>query len=82
MEKGDIYTQVEKYVRRFSRSSSQPIGPDTPLSKLGLDSLDKVEMIFEIEKHFDVEISDDVVRHLHTVEDLVAFLRANARLSM
>ena len=79
MEKGDIYAEVEKYIGRFAKPSTLPIVRNTPLSNLGLDSLDKVELLFEIEAHFDIQISDEIAGRLRTVEDLVAFLKRNAR---
>lgn len=38
---------------------------------LGADSLDAIEIIMELEKEFNIEISDDIVENLNTVKDHV-----------
>lgn len=44
---------------------------DNLLSDLGLDSLDAVEVIMEIEKEFNISIADDVWSKIHTVQDII-----------
>ena len=45
------------------------------LEDLGLDSLDVMNVIFEIEDAFSpVTISDEVARDLHTLRELAAFI--------
>lgn len=41
---------------------------------LGADSLDKVELIMEVEKEFDVTIEDEKVENVETVGDIVNLL--------
>lgn len=40
----------------------------------GLDSLDRVEMAMMLEEEFGIEISDDQVEKLNTLEDIVRFI--------
>ncbi|KPM05448.1 Acyl carrier protein, mitochondrial-like protein [Sarcoptes scabiei] len=42
---------------------------------LGLDSLDTVEIIVAIEDEFDISIEDVDVEKIHTVQDIVNFIR-------
>ena len=44
------------------------------LSSLGLDSLDFMELLNEIEEQFAVSIEDDTVSASTTVADLIAFI--------
>ena len=44
------------------------------LTDLGLDSLDVVEIVMEIEVKFDVLIPDDVYEAANTIEDLLNIL--------
>lgn len=39
---------------------------------LGLDSLDVVELIMEVEKEFDITIADEELQEIVTVKDMVA----------
>ena len=46
------------------------------LSAVGLDSLDFLELLNEIEERFDVRIEDDAVTASSTVSDLITFVEA------
>lgn len=41
---------------------------------LGADSLDVVDLMMSIEDEFDVEVQDEDVETVHTVEDLVSYI--------
>lgn len=41
---------------------------------LGADSIDAVELIMNVEEEFDLEISDEVLQNLNTVNDLVVYI--------
>ena len=43
---------------------------------LGIDSLDSVEMVLELENEFDVKLDDDEIAHLVTVGDVVDLVSA------
>jgi acyl carrier protein len=45
---------------------------------LGADSLDIVELVMAIEEQFEVEIPDDEVQSLRTVQDAVDYVAARA----
>jgi acyl carrier protein len=45
---------------------------------LGADSLDIVELVMAIEEEFEVEIPDDDVQRLRTVQDAVDYVTARA----
>ncbi|WP_349401866.1 acyl carrier protein [Candidatus Phytoplasma solani] len=44
---------------------------------LGLDSLDALELIIEIEKIFNISISDATLQNFKTVEDIVIYIEKN-----
>lgn len=67
---------VLQVLRKVSRGRVSTIHPDTALSELGLDSLDRVEFLFELERLFDVEISDDHGLAMKTIVDVLAFVEA------
>ncbi|AGL90707.1 Acyl carrier protein (ACP) [Candidatus Phytoplasma australiense] len=44
---------------------------------LGLDSLDALELMMELEKIFNVSISDTTLQNFKTVEDVVLYIEKN-----
>ncbi len=48
------------------------------IEDLGADSLDVVELIMAMESEFDVEIPDEDVEEISTVEDAVKYIKENA----
>lgn len=57
---------------------SVDISQVTPEAKfiddLGADSLDLVELVMELEEHFNIEISDDDSQNFQTVSDVAAYV--------
>tara|TARA_B100000900_G_C20493918_1_gene680764 strand:+ start:831 stop:1070 length:240 start_codon:yes stop_codon:yes gene_type:complete len=41
-----------------------------PFNELGLDSLDLIKFIMKVEEHFDVEIPDNEVEKISSIDDL------------
>lgn len=50
------------------------IVPEIRIKDLGLDSLDQIEFIMQIEEAFNIEITDEVAEHLHTIKDVVSMV--------
>jgi len=48
------------------------IGPDTTLASLGIDSLEGLEVIFALEDHFNIKISDEEAAGMKTVGQVMA----------
>lgn len=46
---------------------------------LGLDSLDRVELTIELEREFDVTITDDEFESLVTIKDIVKYLKSKIK---
>jgi len=47
------------------------------LTDLGLNSLELIEMVCEVEEAFEVEIPDKVISSLKTIKDLMDYLSAH-----
>lgn len=65
----NIEKEVEQIVS--SKIKGQNITPESELSSLGLDSLDKAEILIDIEDKFNIEFSDDEMLSVKTVKDLL-----------
>ena len=54
------------------------ITPETSLiDDLGANSLDVVDLVMSIEDEFEVEVPDDEVENIKTVDDLVKYIENN-----
>jgi acyl carrier protein len=51
------------------------VNPDVTLASLGIDSLEGLEIIFALEDRFDISISDEAVKQMKTVSQVVAGVR-------
>ena len=47
------------------------------LTDLGLNSLELIEMVCEVEEAFEVEIPDKVISSIKTIKDLIDYLSAH-----
>lgn len=54
--------------------SPDRLRPEATLADLGIDSLDLVDLIFQIEDRFGLKIMDDVPRSLATLGDVAAYI--------
>lgn len=65
---------AERVIRVFSEFKKVPpedIKMDTTFAELGLDSLDGLNLIFELEEEFNVMIPDDKVESMKSVSEVV-----------
>jgi acyl carrier protein len=47
------------------------------MDDIGADSLDIVELVMNLEEHFELEIPDEDVENIHTVEELIKYIEDN-----
>ncbi|HNQ16199.1 MAG TPA: acyl carrier protein [Pyrinomonadaceae bacterium] len=66
---------VEETVRRifadFKKVPIEEITPDTTFEELGFDSLDGLNLVFELEEEFDLMVPDDKVAEMKSVRQVV-----------
>jgi acyl carrier protein len=78
-----LHTEIKEAIVRSLRLPMKPdeIGDDTPLfgEGLGLDSIDVLELVLELERSFGVTIADQDtgVKVLRTVDTIAAYVTAN-----
>jgi acyl carrier protein len=66
-------TILERCIQLVAKSRKLPpetIAPETSFEALGADSLDMINLSFEVEELFDVQIPDESLSSIHTVEDM------------
>jgi acyl carrier protein len=57
-------------VENFNLKENERIEPDVLIDNLGLDSLDKIEFMFILEKEFNLKIPERGIK-IETIQDLV-----------
>ena len=76
----DISSKVKKIVADHLGIDEVKVTEESSfIDDLGADSLDTVELVLELEEHFDIEIPDDVASTLLTVGDVFNYLEANVK---
>lgn len=67
----DTAQRVISVIAKFKKISEDKVTLDTSLEELGLDSLDGLNLIFELEEEFNVTIPDDKALMMKTVKEMV-----------
>jgi acyl carrier protein len=79
----EIYSKLKELVSKQIKKRSFDIDsltPETNLDSLGLDSLDKAELIINIEEEFSLpEVSQDEMMEIKTVKDVKDLIEAKRK---
>lgn len=71
--------EVIEILSDFTETAPENINGDSRLVEdLGLTSLDLLDVITAFEDRFDLQISDDDIKDLHTVGDAWTYIQENA----
>jgi acyl carrier protein len=70
--KTDIAQRVIDIIAKSKSIPPESISLESTFDSLAIDSLDKINISFEVEEAFDIEIPDDALGSLKTVGDVVA----------
>jgi len=68
----DIAKRCIEIIAKAKNIPTDTINLDTSFEQLNIDSLDKINISFEVEEAFHIEIPDDALNTLKTVGDVVA----------
>lgn len=67
----DTAQRVISVIAKFKKIPEEQVSLDTSLKDLELDSLDGLNMVFELEEEFNIFIPDDKALTLQTVGEMV-----------
>lgn len=74
----EIIDEVKEIIAERLSYDKEKINEQTSFTEdLGADSLDLVELIMELEKKFDITIPEDESEKIHTVGDVVNYIKAH-----
>lgn len=68
----NIYDRIIKLLAEHTGRNTDEFTPETTFESLGIDSLETVEMVMELEEELDVELELD--EKVATIAELVAFV--------
>ena len=83
MSEPTVADRVIGVFAKFKKVDPSEITIDTTFDELGLDSLDGLNLIFELEEEFDINVPDDQVQNMkgvrQAVEGVEMLLEAKAK---
>ncbi len=71
MADGPVSERVIRVFADFKKVSPDEIKLETTFDELGFDSLDGLNLIFELEEEFDIIVPDDKVQSMRSVAEAV-----------
>jgi acyl carrier protein len=74
----DIDAKVKEMIGRAAGLPAEKIAPDAKLSDLDMESLEKLECVLSLEDCLHVEIKEDDLWRLKTVQDVIDAVRRGA----
>lgn len=74
MERTQIADAIQAIIAEQISKPQQSIDENASLESLGMDSLDRVEVVMKIEEKFNVEMSDERVDAINTVRELIDYV--------
>jgi acyl carrier protein len=71
MADGSVSERVIRVFADFKKVAPEEIKLETTFDELGFDSLDGLNLIFELEEEFDIIVPDDKVQSMRSVAEAV-----------
>lgn len=71
MDEQAISEKVRRVFAEFKKTTPDEIRPETTFEELGFDSLDGLNLIFELEEEFDLVIPDDKAQSMKSVGQVI-----------
>ncbi len=66
-----IQDRVLRVIATTRRVPLDTIRPDSTFEELGIDSLDRINILFELEGEFDIEIDDEQAKQVTTLQQMI-----------
>jgi acyl carrier protein len=66
-----IQQRVLRVIATTRRVPLETVRPDSTFEELGIDSLDRINILFELEGEFDIEIDDEQAKQVTTLQQMI-----------
>lgn len=70
-----IRTRVLRVIATTKRIPLESVRPDSSFESLGIDSLDRLNILFDLESEFDIEIDDEDAKQVTGIPQMVEGIR-------
>jgi acyl carrier protein len=71
----NVSTKVTEIIGRAADVPPHDLRPQTQLSELGIGSLERIECVLSLEETFHMEIADDDLWRIRTVQDAIELVQ-------
>ena len=68
----DVASRIIALIAKSKSIPAESITPESTFDELQIDSLDKINLSFEVEEAFSITIPDESLNSLRTVADVIA----------
>ncbi len=66
-----IQDRVLKVIATSKRVPIESVQPDSSFESLGIDSLDRLNILFDLESEFDIEINDEEAKQVQNIHEMI-----------
>jgi acyl carrier protein len=71
----EVASKVVAAIAQTKRIPTESVSLDSSFQELGIDSLDGMNILFELENEFDISIPDEQARSIQSVREMVEGIR-------
>lgn len=72
MDRDQLATRVIARIAKMQKTTPDKVSVDSTFEELGVDSLNGLELLWELEDELDIVIPDDDAREITKVSDVIA----------
>ncbi len=72
MDREQLATQVIARIAKMQKTTPDKVSVDSTFEELGVDSLNGLELLWELEEELEIVIPDDDARGITKVSDVIA----------
>ena len=70
-----VFDKVKEYILMQLPVNEEKVTPEARLVEdLGADSANVMILVFDLEREFDIQVDNDALAGVHTVDDIVKYL--------
>lgn len=66
-----IQDRVLRVIATTQRIPLERVTPESTFEELGIDSMDSINILFDLESEFDIEINDEDAKKIRTIREMV-----------
>jgi len=66
-----VQQRVLRVIATTRRVPLDTVRPDSTFEELGIDSLDRINILFELEGEFDIQIDDEQAKQVTTLQQMI-----------